>query len=308
MPNSSGETLDFFFQFFQQYLVETTVAVTVLVLSAIVVIFRHKIERWLFARKIKPVFDPIMAAYREEILPEYVEKTPEIRVVLRKEDIPSGDLFGYIFVSAGQEELASTIFVTSIPVNSSLRRIRVLFDEDLRRALFDFLSYRLALECGKEDLAVKFRDRGLRMDPEDFQIIEKLYDDGKLTGILLNEAYSRLQRERGKPTTSTIIEFSKLARKMSELDVAIVRIGDGSISSYIQGIKEKRGGAILLARGHYIEKAAVIAEKLRDDSFELYSPSKIGFPNPEIGTWHFLFPEEKTVPLMRIWLKRKNHS
>jgi hypothetical protein len=146
----------------------------VVVISILLYFFRDTIKREWFKHKVKPILKKTLNVYREKVLPEYVEKEPELKVVLKKEDLPEGAPFGYIFVSPGQEELAWETMITFVPVSSSLKGIRVLFDENLRRGLFDYLSYRLGSELGREDIAVNFRDKALKSYPEDYETIERL--------------------------------------------------------------------------------------------------------------------------------------
>mgnify|MGYP000719329910 CR=1 FL=1 len=155
-----------------------------------------------------------------------------------------------------------------------------------------------------EDIAVKFRDAAMRDHPEDYKVIERLYEDGKLTGILLNEAIVRLKKARGKISISDVEEFSTLARKLAEIDVKLIRIGPESDQYYIERILKEKQGVVLLARGKNIEKAIKVATQLCERDFEFFSQDELGFSNPEIGSWIFLYPKERTVPLMRIWLKR----
>jgi hypothetical protein len=281
------------------------IAVTGSIVLALIYFCRNRIEKWHWKRyKIKPVYEPMMSTYEKKVLPDYVEVKPGIKVQLKKEDLPAEPSFGYVFVPGKDAERAIDILLACIPVSSSLRSIRVLFDEKLRRSLFDYLSYRLALEIGKEDRAVAFRDKALREYPKEYEIIERLYEEGKLTGILFNEAIIRFRRANGKPSTSDMQEFSRLVKKLVEIDVMVIRIGEATAESYVEEVIEKKCGAVLLARGRYTEKALDVSSQLCEKSFELFSVEELGFSNPEIGTWHFVHPKEHDIPLMRIWLKR----
>jgi len=248
-----------------------------------------------------------VSIYEKNVLPEYVEITPKLKPLLKKEDLPLEVPFGYIFVSVGQEELVDDIFIRDIPVSSSLKKIRLLFDKKLKRALFDYLSYRLGLELGKEDIAIRFRDRALDLNPKDYERIEKLDRDGKLSGIIFNECLIRLWKTSGKPSVSDVTEVSKLARKLADLDVVVVRVGEASPISYIEKVLEKRTGIILLARGRYINNAIDVALKLINErDLKLIPQKDLGFTNPEIETWHFIHPEKESesVSCMRIWLEK----
>lgn len=97
--------------------------------------------------------------------------------------------------------------------SNSLRGIRILFDEKLRKSLFNYLSYRLGLGTNQPERAVKFRDRAINEYPDVYGAIEKLYDEGKLTGIILDEAIIQFRKCKGKPSTSDMKEFSTLVKK-----------------------------------------------------------------------------------------------
>jgi len=291
---------------FSEYLPQITIAITIAIILGILYYCRDQIRKLLFSHRVKPFIKQALSTYEEKVLPEYVEAKPKVKVVLKKEDMPTEHPFGYIFIPAGQEELLWDILVTVVPISSSLKSIRVLFDENLRKSLFDLLSYRLGLELGKEDIAVKFRDQAIALRPDDYETMEKLYEGGKLTAIILLEASIRLRKTRGKPSVSDVKEFSTLVRKIAEIDAVVVRVGDKPVQAYVEESLEKKAGIILLARGAYISKAVDIANQLSEKGFEMFSEKELGFPNPETGTWEFIEPKKKEkVSFMRIWLKRK---
>jgi len=267
---------------------------------------RHKIRRWLFARKVTPKATQALSVYEKEVLPEFVETKPKIKVVKRKEELPDDLPFGYIFVPEGEEELIWSTLIAYIPVSASLRRIRVLFDENLRKSMFDFLSYQLGLKLDKDEIAVRFRDNALRERSEDFQAMEKMYNDGKLTYIILAEASIRMQRTRQQPSVSDVEEFSTLVRKIAEIDAAILRIGWKKTSHYVDKALEKKRGAILLARGVYVKTAIKVSEALGQRGFKNFTQDELGFQNPENGTWFYKDGGQK--PFMRIWLKKENEE
>lgn len=272
---------------------------------ALIYYCRDSVKKWLFKRKVNPLLRQALSTYEENVLPEYVEEKPKLKVVLKKEELPTEHPFGYIFITPGQEELLWDILITVVPISSSLKSIRILFDENLRKSLFDHLSYKLGLELGKEDIAVKFRDQAMALRPKDYETIEKLYNGGKLTAIILCEASMRLHKTRGKPSISDVKEFSKLARKIAEIDAVVVRVGEGSVDTYVEECLEKESGIILLARGTYISKTVDVANNLLASGFKMFTENELGFPNPEIGTWEFTQPKQKEkVSFMRIWLKR----
>jgi len=291
---------------FYEYLPQIIIAIAIIIISAMLYYCRDLIKKRLFAHSVKPLLKQALSTYEEKVLPEYVEAKPKLKVVLKKEDIPTEHPFGYIFIAAGQEELLWDILLTVVPISSSLKSIRVLFDENLRKSLFDLLSYRLGLELGKEDIAVKFRDQAMAQRPDDYETMEKLYGGGKLTAIILLEASIRLRKTKGKPSISDVKEFSTLVRKIAEIDAVVVRVGDKPVQAYVEESLEKKTGIILLARGAYISKAVDIANQLRDKDFEMFSEKELGFPNPETGTWQFVEPKKREeVSFMRIWLKRR---
>lgn len=267
---------------------------------------RHKIRKWLFKRKVSPKFTEALSVYETEILPEFVETKPKIIVAKRKEELPDALPFGYIFVPEGEEELIWGTLIASIPVSASLRRIKILFDESLRKSMFDFLSYQLGLKLDKEEIAVWFRDNALRERLEDFQAMEKIYNDGKLTYVILAEASIRMQKRRGQPSVSDVKEFSTLVRKIAKIDASILRIGERNTSHYVEKALEKGKGVILLARGFYLETAVKVSEALRQRGFKNFTQDELGFQNPEMGTW--LYADGAQKPFMRIWLKKEGEE
>lgn len=288
---------------FSEYLQPIIIFIALTIIGGMLYYCRDRIRKWMFARRAKPLLERALSTYERRVLPEYVEAKPKLKVVLKTNDIPTEHPFGYIFIAAGQEELLWDSLLAVVPISSSLKSIRVLFDENLRKSLFDLLSYKLSLELGKEDIAVKFRDQALSLRRKDYETVEKLYEGGKLTAIILFEASIRLRKTRGRPSVSDMKEFSTLARKIAEVEAVVVRVGDRLVETYVQESLEKRSGIILLARGWYTSKAVDVANQLREKGFELFSEGELGFPNPEIGTWEFVEPESERVSFMRIWLK-----
>ena len=290
---------------FSEYLPHIITSIVIAILLAIIYYCRDTLKKWLFKRKVNPLLKKALSTYEEKVLPEYVEEKPKLKVVLKKEELPTEYPFGYIFIMPGQEELLWDILVTVVPISSSLKSIRILFDENLRKSLFDHLSYKLGLELGKEDIAVKFRDQAMALRPNDYETIEKLYNGGKLTAIILCEASIRLRGTKGKPSISDVKEFSKLVRKIAEIDAVVVRVGEGTVDAYVEECLKKESGIVLLARGKYISKTVDITNRLLTSGFKMFTKKELGFPNPEIGTWEFVQPTTKEkVSFMRIWLKR----
>ena len=298
------ELAEFLEKFLEEFLWEIIFGIIIAILGAVFFFGRHKIRKWLFERKVAPKTNRALSVYEKDVLPEFVETKPVVRVVERTEDIPDDLPFGYIFVPEGEEELIWSTLIAYIPVSSSLRRIRILFDESLRKSMFDFLSYQLGVRMGKEEIAVKFRDNALRNQKEDFEAMEKLYKDGKLTYVVLSEASIRMHRSKGHPSISDVEEFSTLVRKIAEIDAAILRIGRESTSSYVEKALETKRGVILLARGKYVRKAVEVAEELCQKGCVKCSQDELGFRNPEEGIWYFTEPTKREeVAFIRIWLK-----
>jgi len=299
-PSNIAQIIPFF-----EYLPQIIIAIAIIVISAILYYCRDLIKKRLYGHRVEPLLKQALSTYEEKVLPEYVEAKPKLKVVLKKEELPTEHPFGYIFIAVGQEELLWDILLTVVPISSSLKSIRVLFDENLRKSLFDLLSYRLGLELGKEDIAVKFRDQAMALRADDYETMEKLYGGGKLTAIILFEASIRLRKTKGKPSVSDVKEFSTLVRKIAEIDAVVLRVGDKPTGAYVDDALEKKCGIILLARGHYICKAVDVTNLLLAKGFQMFSQQELGFRNPEMGTWQFAEPEKKEeVSFMRIWLKR----
>jgi len=281
------------------------VAVIIAILAAIAYFSRRKISNWWFGRKVKPKLKRALDIYEKEILPEYVTTKPKITPIEEKSQIPPSLPYGYIFVPKGQEELIWEALIAYLPTSSSLRRIRILFDKGLRESLFDVLSYQLGLKLGREEIAVKFRDIALDTHEEDFEAMERIYSDGKLTNIILWEAGIRFRKTKGKISVSDTREFSRLVRKIAQIDAVVIRVGAATIAQYVDEIIKIGRGAILLARGKYISKAVDISNQLVGKNYELYTREDLGFTNPEIGTWYFETTKNE-VSLMRVWLRKKN--
>lgn len=281
------------------------IAVVITILSAIIYFGRRKISDWWFGRKVKPKLKQALEIYEKEILPEYVTTKPKITPIQEKSEIPPGLAYGYIFIPKGQEELIWQTLIAYLPITSSLKTLRILFDQNLRESLFDVLSYQLGMKLGKEEIAVQFRDIALSKHAEDFETMERIYSDGKLTHIILWEASIRFRQTGGDISTSNMKEFSKLVRKISKIDANVVRIGKKKPSKYVKDIIKSGRGVVLLARGKNISNAVDVANQLKEKGYKLYTHKELGFSNPEIGTWHFE-QEGRMKSLMRVWLKKKS--
>jgi hypothetical protein len=292
-------------ELFKEFYWEFIVGIVLLFLGALYAFGRIRIKKWLFKRKVKPTLEKMMSVYERDILPDFVEAKPEIKVLEEKEVAPTKLPFGYIFIQMGQEHLVWDILLTCLPVSCSLRRIRVLFDEKLRKAMFDLLSYKLGEKLDKAEIAVGFRDNAMQKYPDDYEVMEKLYEDGKLTALILYEASKRFRVTGGKFSVSDVKDFSRLVRKISEIDVKIMRIYKKPATYYVKEAVKRKRGVVLLARGRYIEKAIEVSDQLYEKGFEKFTEDELGFANPDTGIWYFVHPKSphKQVPFMRIWLK-----
>jgi len=278
------------------------------ILAGIFYFSRRRLSNWWFGRKITPKVKQACDTYQKYILPETETVKPKITLVEEKSAMPSAIPYGYIFIPKGQEELIWNELITYLPINCSLKRVRVLFDQNLRESLFDVLSYQLGMKLGKDEIAVAFRDSSLAKHKDDYEAMERIYSDGKLTTIVLMEASIRFRRTGGNITTSDVDEFSRLVRKIAEIDAIVIRIGNQNPTLCSEEILKTGRNVILLARGTNIVRAVDIEDKLIEKGYELYSQDELAFPNPEIGTWYFEGEAKAEKAFMRIWLKLKQQQ
>jgi hypothetical protein len=159
------------------------------------------------------------------------------------------------------------------------------------------------MKLGKDEIAVVFRDSSLAKHKDDYEAMEKIYSDGKLTTIILMEASIRFRRTGGNITISDVDEFSRLVRKIAEVNAIVVRVGKQNPTYYSEEILKAGRNVILLARGRNILGAVEIKDQLIEKGYELYSPDELEFPNPETGTWHFEGEKRGDTAFMRIWLR-----
>ena len=287
--------------FFEQFFWEIIFLVLFTVVGGVYLFGRNKIRRFLFLKKIAPKLQEVMSVYEKEVLPDYVETKPKIIVAQKTDEIPDDLPFGYIFVPEGQEELVWSTLIAYIPICCSLRKIKLLFDESLRRSLFDLLSYELGLKLNQENLAVAYRDHGLKTHKEDYKVMESLYQDKKLTIVILLEASIRLRKSGEHISANDVEEFSTLVRKIAQIDAVVVRIGKSPVK--VEEIVASGRGVVFLARGKNIEKAIRLSNRLEANGYVKVSEAELGLPNPEQGIWYFTYPKVKEVPFMRVWLK-----
>jgi hypothetical protein len=278
-------------------------AIILAVLGAIAYSSRKRISNWWFGRKINPHIKQAVNVYQKIVLPGYDAIKPKVQIVEEKSEMPSTLPYGYLFIPKGQEALIWDTLIAYLPISCSLKRIRVLFDQDLRESLFDVLSYQLGMKLGKSEIAVSFRDASLARHKDDYEALEKLYLDGKLTSILLIEASIRFRKTNGNITASDVREFSTLVRKIADIDAMVIRVASHSVIS--QEVLDTKRNLILLARGRYISQAVNLATELETKGYELFSSDELEFSNPEIGTWYFEGENPHEKSYMRIWLKCK---
>jgi hypothetical protein len=302
----------FFNSFFEISLgdifIPVLVAIIIAILTGIYIFGRRRISNWWFGRKITPKVKQACDTYQKYILPETETVKPKITLVEENSAMPSTIPFGYIFIPKGQEELIWNELIAYLPINCSLKRVRVLFDQSLRESLFDVLSYQLGMKLGKDEVAVAFRDSSLAKHKDDYEAMERIYSDGKLTTIVLLEASIRFRRTGGNITISDVDEFSRLVRKIAEINALVVRVGDRNPTYYCEEILKAERNVILLARGSNILRAVKIKDQLVGKGYELYSHDELEFPNPETGTWHFEGEKKGEKAFMRIWLKVKQQQ
>lgn len=261
-----------------------------------------KIEFFNIRRKVKPKLAEVYKTYCDEITPIYVETKPRLTVSDKK---PAEGPFGTIFVTPEEVPVIDNTFIISLPPACSLRQIRVLFDTNLRRALFDYLAWRLALKLKRENFATKIYDRAMEKYKEEFSIVSKLHEERKLTEVVLQEALRRIRKYTTLADISPddINEFSLIVRDWAKRDFGLTTIGDEKLETYTEYIirdLKRHKEALVLALGAKITKAIDVTEmcKRKVKGIE----TKI-----EIDSW--FFPTEKrTVSAIRIWLKRKRRE
>jgi len=296
-----GNILEFLKRFLEEFYWEIIFLILFVIIGAVYLFGRNKIRKRLLLRKVAPKVKEVISVYEKEILPDYVEAKPKIIVAQQTKELPKELPFGYIFVPEGQEELMWNTLIAYVPLSCSLKKIKLLFDEPLRKSLFDVLSYELGMRLEKENLAVTYRDHGLREYRDDFKTMEQLYEDKKLTTIILLEASLRLRKSKGHISSSDMEEFSTLVRKIAKIDAVVLRVGIKYIP--VEEIIASKRGVVLLARGANILRAIAISEKLQENGYTKIPETELGLANPEQGIWHFEYPKVNDVPFMRIWLK-----
>lgn len=297
-----GDLIEPLKEFFQQFYWEIIFLILFAIIGSVYLFGRDRVRRYLFRRKIAPKVQEIVSVYEKEVLPDYVETKPKIIVAEKTQEIPTDLPFGYVFVPEGQEELVWNTLIAYIPICCSLRKIKLLFDETLRKSLFDLLSYELGLKMGKENFAVAYRDHGLKEYEQDYKVMESLYKDKKLTVVILLEASIRLRKTKGHVTASDVEEFSTLVRKIAQVDAIVIRVG-GKNPIRVEEIVANGRGVVFLARGKNIKRVKQLSSELEANGFVKVPEEELGLPNPEEGIWYFTYPKVNQVPFMRVWLK-----
>ncbi|GAF89707.1 unnamed protein product [marine sediment metagenome] len=160
-------------------------------------------------------------------------------------------------------------------------------------------------------IAARIRDLSLRvpLESRDFETIEKIYQQNGVLELLLNEARIRYKKTGNDFTISDVREFSGYARKLSDFDAKVIRVGtiESDHLDVIESCKESNRSIVLYARGRHIQEANKICEELCGErdvkhnlSYLYYSEEELGYSNPEKGIWYF---KDHEVEFMRVWLR-----
>jgi len=274
-------------------------AIILAILGFLAAFFRQAIRFWWLKRKIQPKLNAIVESYRKEI-GAYVETTPQLIVTTHK---PSIDTYGIIFVTPEEISAVEQQFILSIPISCSLRQIRLLLDTNLKRALFDFLSWRLAVVHRREDLASKIYDHATKAYPDDFDAIHRLHAEEKLANIVLQEALRRLRKysDLRQISPADVREFSDIFREWAKRDFALIIIAaETETVEYVElAMNElvKHLEIVLLTRGQSISKLVDIANGCKRRDSRLVDYKK------ETDSWYYPATDH-TVSSMRIWISR----
>jgi hypothetical protein len=269
------------------------------VIAFVVAYFRKAIYYWWLKRKIQPKLDKIVQSYQNEI-GAYVETRPQLIVTTRK---PSEETYGIIFVTPDEILAVEQQFILSIPIACSLRKIRLLLDTNLKRALFDFLSWRLAVVHGREDLASQIYDHATTAYPDDFDAIHRLHAEAKLSNIVLQEALRRLRKysDLRQVSPGDVREFSDIFREWARRDFSLIIIGGETDKyTYIDMAMDelaKHRELLLLTRGLSIAKLVDVVNgcKKRDSRLKDYKK--------DTDSWYYPSTDH-TVSSLRVWISR----
>ncbi len=273
------------------------VGVAVAIIIAVLALGWKKLRFYWIKRKIEPHLRQIAESYKEEI-GEYVESIPKLVVADKK---PQEDPYGFIFITPEEVDAVEQVFLISIPPACSLRKIRLLFDTNLKRAFFDYFSWRLALRRKREDIASKIQDNALAKYPKDFKAIQRLHEEQKLSAIALQEALRRLKRYKDltKISPDDIAEYSQIAREWAERDFGLVLVGSKEPEDYAEAITRvlsKHSEALGLARGDNAKRLTKACGLCQQAMKPLYTKQ-------ETDQWYYI-EKDDTVPVLRIWFKR----
>ncbi len=263
----------------------------------LVALGRKRLRFYWIRRKIQPRLEQITQSYKEEI-GEYLETFPKLVVSDRK---PQEEPYGFIFITPEEIDAVEQVFLISIPPACSLRKIRLLFDANLKRAFFDYFSWRLAIGRKREDIASKILDNSLKNYPQDFKAIQKLQEENKLGAISLQEALRRLRKYKDltKISPDDIAEYSAIVREWAERDFGLVLVGRKSPEEYVDAISHALSThkeVLALARGDPVKRLTKASELCQQAIKPVYIKR-------EGGEWYFV-EKEDTQPVLRIWFRR----
>jgi hypothetical protein len=273
------------------------VGLILFILTAVLLLGWKRIQFYLIKRKIKPHLDEITESYRQEI-GQYVETVPMLIVSDKK---PKESCYGVIFVTPEEIDAVEQVFLINIPPACSLRKIRLLFDPNLKRALFDFFSWRLAIRRKREDIGSKILDNAIKNYAKDFKTIQKLHEEEKLSEIVLQEALRRLRKYKNlaKISPDDVNEYSKIVREWGERKFKLVLVGPGAVEDYTEKIASYltiQGEVLALARGSYVKRLDKVCELCTKAIKPLYIKS-------EDDVWYYV-EKDSTAPVRRIWFRR----
>jgi hypothetical protein len=279
--------------FFEQF----AVGVLLILVAAALALSWKKIRFLWIKRKITPRLNQITTEYQQEI-GEYVETIPKLVVSDKK---PGEEPYGFIFITPDEIDAVEQVFLISIPPACSLRRIRLLLDVNLKRAFFDYFSWRLAISRKREDVASKILDNAMRTYPDDFRAMQKLHEENKLSAIALQEALRRLRKYKDLKNISPddINEYSKIVREWARRDFDLVLVYQNPADDYVAEINRslaRNREVLALARGSYVkrlEKASDICQKTSMGSL---------YTTRETDVWYSV-EQEDTMPVLRVWFK-----
>jgi len=276
---------------------QLVVGILLIFLGAVVVFGWKRIWFFWLKRKIEPRLDEMTKAYQQEI-GQYFETVPRLVVSDKKQQESP---YGVIFVAPEEIDIVEQVFLLNIPPACSLRKVRLLFSPTLKRALFDFFSWRLAMRRKREDIASKILDNAMTNYPREFRTIQRLHEEEKLSAIVLQEALRRLRKYKdlAKISPDDIEEYSKIVGEWAERDFQLVLVGEKPLETYTEAIEVGLSGhkeVLALARGGHVKRLRKVDELCQKAIRPLYAKS-------EEDEW-YLVESDNTLPVLRIWFRR----